>query len=206
MKTTELRTEPMYNPYFLENAVIEFIVFFDPSTGAEIGKTRWFTQSDYSASNNSVPQITLPFEVKRAKEVDLTRKTAFYKTTNPKNYAGRREVNLYIPSNLVTITQEKAVHQFDTDDASHYRDLFTVNLFCVTQEPCANEHGEYCRRNTEPAQRDVYFTGNYTEVKNEFGKLIYQVKNDLKAANIEVNRYDLERIMKLYTLTKKASE
>jgi hypothetical protein len=197
---SELTTLPCYNPYFLNGMVINYIRFFDPSTGAEIAKTRWFSHSNYIGSNNNVPRVVLPFEIKRANVSDMTKKTAFYHSTGQRNSAGR-EIDLYIPINLIPVTTQKEVHQFDTATASHYQDRYSINILCVTEEGYLDETEQYHTRETELQERTVFFSGSYKEVRNAFGKQVDQVTEQIRKINPDFSRYDVEKILSLYELT-----
>jgi hypothetical protein len=206
-KTEVKQHQSFFNPLFLDGREINHFVFFDRERGTTLleptnENVRWFKNG---GSNNDYPSIIFDFEIKRKNVIDLTSKKAFYSKYESKYNFDKGKIVVYIPIQLLKdFTVDKKVFQFETATDKNYLDIFTFKTMAVKKARKLNEDGSGVTYfNTELSEEVIKFHGYYISEPTDFGAQVNEVEEVLKSNGVKVSSYDLEKIMNLYTLTKK---
>lgn len=175
-----------YNPYFYEGREIKNIIFF--KDGKILGKTRWFT------SNNEYPTIAFDFSIVKKIKEDLQGKQAYYMKAKNDSFIRETTYNLYIHADLVNFKSLGEKIHMDTDTYTSYIEQYEVTVWASTRDSQAVE------------ERTIRFTANQVSRSEEkdFQKEINAVEAMLKDKGVKLPSYELQQLLKHFTITPKA--
>lgn len=196
MKTT-LTTTRGFNLYFVNTFQVRQLVFF-----SEDGKeypVNWF------GSNNEYPELELPFEVSRKLKIDYSSKTAFYTKDRNPILPSDKTVELFIPLSKVNHTIETGVVYRTTETETTYCDKLSVTLNASKYEYVPKNDGtkEFHWTKTPIKERILSEKMNPSWVKSDFGKRLKKLSDVAKSVNVDLSKYDLEKLHKVFKITVK---
>jgi hypothetical protein len=193
MITTKLTTSAGFNPYLLNCKTIGKIIFF--RAGETITSVNWF------GSNNNYPEMVINDDIKRKNNIDLNSKKPFF--INIKQGWDKGSIILYIPAELVKLTNKGEGIRYENENETQYQQNYTIEVECSKWESKINDNGKLEYSKSAVENRVIEFSECTTMVKKD--KLINdeQLKDDIRElCNIDIYMGDLQKILKHYTITK----
>jgi hypothetical protein len=193
MTNTKLTTSAGFNPYLLNCKTIDKIIFF--KEGETITSVNWF------GSNNNYPEMIINDEIKRKNNIDLNSKKPFF--INIKQGWDKGRIILYIPANLVKLTDKGEGIRYENENETQYQQNYTIEVECSKWEIEINDNGKLEYSKSVVENRVIEFSECTIRVKKD--KLINdeQLKDEIKElCNLDIYMGDLQKILKHYTITK----
>ena len=191
---TRLTRQPAWNPFFLNGYEINRIKFY--KDGEVLASTDWFE------NNNPYKWVALPFEVKNARKINLTRTDA-YLIRNDKSYSIGKQYDLYICADLVEL---EYIH---TSRHEVLMQIETHEQYSVKLHGCKRIYkggGPYLPK-YEYIEDDYIqkFDCNYTFVDTEKKQLCEQLAEEFNTliGYKNFSCYDVEKLIDNYEITKK---
>lgn len=191
---TILTTRLGFNPFIMGGITINRIYFIKDSE--IICQTRWF------GSNNPYKQIVLPFEIKKATKVDLTRNFAFW-ITKKDQYTKERRAELYIPIALLNYTlSDKTESEKDWESITTWRSLkIRLNGTKKIRERINPTSFEYVPIEGEFEENlEAFRTWEHTEQYNELEKKC----EIFRKCGVNIYPFEMRDLEKHFTITLKA--
>ena len=187
-----------YNPFRFDGYCVEKIKIYDPSTGEIIAHCNWFT----TGTNNRYLKVNFDFPIIKKMKEDFTRNYAYFTTYKDRftKYDILARIEIAIPANLLSYEIEKNIHDFDTDTTRHFYDQFTMLVNCQKEEHKI-EDGELIYFPGELKVQPVSFRFNPYSVNTDFGNQVETIAADLKSKKIDIDSYNLEKLLKSYKVT-----
>lgn len=174
----KLTTQPLFNPFFVEDRQLKKIVFYNDSGVVFETRSGWF-----GSNNNFRGGFNIPDAVLRRK-IDFTRKECFYVSTPGEYYErGRKFAILYL-----YIDGEK-IKQLDRAE--------------YEKQMCESQVWHYERFEFDIL--DQYINEHIvTKIeKTDFGRQVEEMEKKLEELHIKINSYDLTQLMKKFDLIEK---
>ena len=194
-----VKSASFYNPYFFEGRQIHKICFFN-SDGVIIS-VNWF------GSNNKYPTLVIPSEIKRKNKVDFLSKTAFYVSAPDK---GKGYIYIYVPANLVNLQDIGESVYFDNENETQYMQNYKITVHCSEdkmqlKEGCSHDDFQPYEYIITPVEsREIKFDVFSKNVKKDKYHNDQLLRGNIKTiCGIDVNMYDLQKILKHYDITPK---
>ncbi len=190
MNNSTLYTMPNYNPYFnsKNNKKVDKVIIF--KDGEILASVNWFSGSNYS--NNRFPEINLPTDLKEKRKEDLTLKFCFLFNSC-----------IYIPGDLVNFREDGEKFDFETDCVINYHNFFSIDIEAVKWDAELNEVGELVWSKLPMQLTTITQSYKYRQVEKPLFIEAGKFEEEVKKQGIDISRYDILKMMKIYNFTKK---
>lgn len=191
------RTQDFWNPLFINGKYeVNNVNIYDK--GQVVCSFRWLSDN---GSNNDYPLLQIDGDIKKKIKIDLTKDEFFYIRANKPNKA-ESVYDVYIPASLVLYVRGKEVLDWKTKTEKHYKVNHSISLPLFSKKEC------YLDENKEAKWRTVEHSGVLSfqlhgrfEV-TEFGDTCQAIADNLrKKENMDISQYDIEKILKHYTIS-----
>lgn len=176
--TDILTTQPLFNPFFVEDRQIKKIVFYNDSGVVFETRSGWFGNNNNFRDGFNIPDATL------RRKVDFTRKECFYTSTQGEYYERNRKfaiLYLYIDGEKIKQLDKSEYKTQMSDSQVWYYERFEFDIL-----------GQYIN---EHVVKKIE--------KTDFGRQVEEMEKKLEEMHIKINSYDLTLLMKKFDLVEK---
>lgn len=182
MKTTLVKKESWYNPYFLEGKKVDYIAIFDEN--GVIFDFKWLG----SGSNNETEKLFFDFNIKRSIKTDYSRKDAFYRHGNGDGLI------IYIPANLIDWENKGEMQKYKDIYGHSVYQVFNINVLCETPEYIKLKNGDYEKINSEPKKKTFTIEKYIRTEKTDKGKYAEEILQAASSVNVPLSSHQLEKL------------
>lgn len=167
-----------HNEFIFNGRYIDNIIFYNDNGLITETKNGWFGNS-----NNCYEELEVG-------EIKIRNKTILNKLNKQENFVipikdkfnnSKYDLYLYIDDNNIKIINHTIENKNMTDTLIYTYDVFSISIF------------------NEIVEIKTFIKSE----KTNFGNIVEQMQNELKALNIDIDEYILTKLMKQYDLVKK---
>lgn len=203
LNTTIIKNAGFISCYLIDGREVNRMRIFDKSGILFETSAGWFERKEYP---NRIQAFMLPkCPVRKLKE-NLTVSYPYYLSDKDAPSYEKSRVILYIPAEMVSFKNTGEIVLFDFEDRTSYSNSCEITLHAQCQEYVKDENSLDGFKYIEDEFKTITIQ-QHTRITREelkqLGKDIAHLEGQFKQLGIKVNQYEVEQILKNFTVTKK---